>query len=112
MHELSIVAALIDLCEENMRVNNASSVDEVHVKIGKLSGVEVDLFKSCFETFKLESPCKNAKLFVQIPPLVVRCEACSFEGEISENVFACPKCGEKLEVIEGEELFLQSLVLS
>lgn len=63
MHELSIVESLIELCEENALNNKACNVQEIYVKIGRLSGIEVDLFKRCFETFKENSNiCKNAIL--------------------------------------------------
>ena len=65
MHELSIVESLVELCEENALNNKACNVQEIYVKIGRLSGIEVDLFKRCFETFKENSNiCKNAKLFI------------------------------------------------
>lgn len=70
MHELSIVESLIELCEENALNNKACNVQEIYVKIGRLSGIEVDLFKRCFETFKENSNiCKNAKLFIELAPL-------------------------------------------
>lgn len=113
MHELSIVGALIDLCEENARKNKAKSVDEVYVHMGVLSGVEKELFSSCFETFKQGGVCKNAKLFIKVVPLHGVCKDCGFSGVLKENVFLCPKCHSKeFRLDGGEELFLQSLVMS
>lgn len=52
MHELSIVESLIELCEQNALKHNAKLIKEIQVKVGRLSGVEIELFKRCFETFK------------------------------------------------------------
>lgn len=113
MHELSIVSSLIELCEENARANCAQNIEEVHVKIGCLSGVEPTLFKTCFESFKEQSLCKNAKLFMQISKLRIYCDVCKEEFELNENVFLCPKCkSSDIKVIAGEELYLMSLVMS
>ena len=37
MHELSVVAALIELCEDNARAQNAAQISEIHTKIGRAS---------------------------------------------------------------------------
>ncbi|TKX32708.1 hydrogenase maturation nickel metallochaperone HypA [Campylobacter aviculae] len=113
MHELSIVESLIDLCEENALANNAKDIQEIYVNIGRLSGVEVDLFKRCFETFKENSQfCKNAKLLIELAPLEILCLKCSQNSILEQNVFKCPKC-ESIEykITQGEDLHLMRLVM-
>jgi len=113
LHELSIVEALINLCEDNARANNASKIDEVYVKIGRLSGIETQLFERAFETFKQKTMCENARLFIKLAPLLARCENCGFNGELKENVFLCPKCSSsELKIIDGEDFYLMRLVMS
>ncbi|TKX31995.1 hydrogenase maturation nickel metallochaperone HypA [Campylobacter estrildidarum] len=113
MHELSIVESLIDLCEENALANQAKNIQEIYVKIGRLSGIEVDLFKRCFETFRENSPfCKNAQLFIEFAPLEILCLKCNQNSILEENVFKCPYC-ESIEykIIQGEDLHLMRLVM-
>ncbi|MFY4755779.1 hydrogenase maturation nickel metallochaperone HypA [Campylobacter jejuni] len=113
MHELSIIESLITLCEENALNNNAQNVQEIYVKIGRLSGIEVDLFKRCFETFKKNSNiCKNAKLFIELAPLEILCLKCDQTSILEENVFKCSKC-ESIEykITQGEDLHLMRLVM-
>ena len=52
MHEYSIVQSLIDLAEENARKNNAKKVTKLEIKVGVLSGVEIPLLETAFNTFK------------------------------------------------------------
>ncbi|MBK2001195.1 MULTISPECIES: hydrogenase maturation nickel metallochaperone HypA [Campylobacter] len=113
MHELSIVESLIDLCEENALVNNAKDIQEIYINIGRLSGVEVDLFKRCFETFKENSQfCKNAKLFIEITPLEILCLKCDQKSILKENIFKCPCCSSiDYKIIQGEDLHLMRLIM-
>ncbi|HEC1764090.1 TPA: hydrogenase maturation nickel metallochaperone HypA [Campylobacter lari] len=110
MHELSITESLLELCEEYAQ---RKVIEEVHVKIGRLSGVEPPLLQRSFETFKENSPlCKNAKFIMHIQEVVVECQKCHFSGVLENNIFWCPKCGDKdLKIIDGEELYLMQLVL-
>ncbi|HEB9335988.1 TPA: hydrogenase maturation nickel metallochaperone HypA [Campylobacter coli] len=113
MHELSIVESLIELCEENAFAHKVKSVQEIYVKIGRLSGIEVELFRRCFETFRENSElCKNAKLFIELAPLEILCLKCDQTSILEENVFKCPKC-ESIEykISQGEDLHLMRLVM-
>lgn len=110
MHELSITESLLELCEEYAQ---GKIVEEIHVKIGRLSGVEVSLLERSFETFKENSLlCKNAKFITHLQEIIVECEKCHFKGILKNNIFWCPKCEDKnLKIIDGEELYLMQLVL-
>ena len=111
MHELSIVSSLIELCEENARTQNATQINEIHTKIGVLSGIEKEQFKLCFESFKYGTMCENATLFMQDEALQGECE-CGFGGELEERSFYCPKCkGENLKITAGEDFYLMRLVM-
>lgn len=112
MHELSIVASLIELCEENARKQKASQISEIHTKIGVLSGIDKEQFKLCFESFKQGTMCENARLFMEDEALFGVCE-CGFKGKISGNSFFCPKCGaNSLKITAGEEFYLMRLVMN
>ncbi len=113
MHELSIVESLIGLCEENALNSNAKNIQEIYVKIGRLSGIEVDLFRRCFETFRENSElCKNAKLFIEISPLEILCLKCDELSILEENVFKCPKCQSvEYKITQGQDLHLMRLVM-
>ena len=113
MHELSIVEALITLCEENAFKNKAESVNEIYVKIGRLSGIETELFERCFETFKENSRlCKNAKLFIENAVLEILCLKCNQTSILEKNIFKCPKCQSvDYKITQGEDLTLMRLVM-
>lgn len=110
MHEYSIVQSLLDSCEENAKANNAVKVTKVVVKIGVMSGVEPDLLKTAFDTFKEKTVCESAEFVINIQKVKVRCRSCEEENELAKNEYLCPKCqSSDLNIIDGEDMYLMSL---
>ncbi len=110
MHEYSIVSSLINMCEKYAKENSATKVTKLYVKIGKISGVEPELLKVAFDTFKNESICFDSELVMDIEDVVIKCLDCKTESVIQIKSFECPKCGsENFSIIAGEEMLLMSL---
>jgi hydrogenase nickel incorporation protein HypA/HybF len=112
VHEYSIVQSLIDLSEENAKKNNAKKITKLEIKVGVLSGVEVDLLETAFNTFKEGTICEDAEFIIHIQPIVVKCRECNQENSLEKNEYSCPNCNsQNLEVLDGEEMYLMSLEL-
>ena len=112
MHEYSIVGALIAQCEQHALENRAYSIARVVIKIGVMSGVEPELLKTAFETFKLDGICKNAELEMQFQPLVIHCSDCDTRTQLEERNLICPECKSfNTRLTEGEEMLLMQLEL-
>ena len=112
MHEFSIVDSLLHLAEEHAVKNNAKKVTKLEVKIGVLSGVEPDLLKTAFETFKEGTICEDAEFIMNIQPVVIKCKKCGFEGTLKKDEYLCPSCSSnEIEITDGEEMYLMSLEL-
>ncbi|MEA2111270.1 MAG: hydrogenase/urease nickel incorporation protein HypA [Campylobacterota bacterium] len=112
MHEYSIVQSLLDSCEENTRANNATKVVKVVVKIGVMSGVEPELLKTAFDTFKEKTVCEEAEFIMNIQQVLVRCRDCLSENELQSLEYTCPDCQSvNLEILDGEDMFLMQLEL-
>ncbi|QBF83709.1 hydrogenase/urease nickel incorporation protein HypA [Shewanella maritima] len=110
MHEYSIVLALIEQCEQHAAQHQADSIKRVSIKVGVLSGVEPDLLKTAFDTFKEEGICKGAELEMHIQPLVLHCQDCDSKQEIGEYNIICPKCqSSNTRVLDGEDMYLMQL---
>jgi hydrogenase nickel insertion protein HypA len=110
MHEYSIVQALMEQVETLARENGAEEVSKVVVKIGVMSGVEPHLLEIAFDTFKEKSICDNAEFVLNLQPLTIRCLECDTQSELEEIYYRCPQCESlKVEVVDGEEMFLMSL---
>lgn len=110
MHEYSIVQSLIELCEENAKVYNAAKIYKVIVKIGVLSGVDPHLLKIAFDAFKEETICNDAKLIINMQPLVIQCNVCGSKSELKKIIYKCRQCGDvNVEVVDGKEMYLMRL---
>ena len=111
MHEFSIVSSLMLLIEEYAREHNAKKVAKVVVGIGKLSGVEPDLLKIAFDTFKERTICEEAQLVMEIEDVALKCRDCLKETTLREKLSRkCPHCGSlNTEIIRGQDLLLKSI---
>jgi len=112
MHEYSIVDSLLQLAEENARKHNAKSVTKLEIKIGVLSGVETDLLKTAFDTFKEGTMCENAEFIMHIQPVVVECKECGKVSELKKDEYLCPLCNSPhIKITDGEDMYLMSMEL-
>ena len=110
MHEYSIVASLIDLCEKEAKKNHAKAIKRLEIRVGRLSGIEIHFLEQCFDTFKEETICRNATLVVELCEVVLLCETCHEQSVVSGNHFICPKChSEDVSMIGGQELHVKSI---
>jgi len=77
-----------------------------------MSGVEPDLLKIAFETFKEGTMCEGCEYIQNIQKLKIRCLKCDSVSELERYEYACPKCQSvDVEVIDGEDMFLMQLEL-
>lgn len=101
MHELSIAVSLVDIAlaeAERCRGN----VVAVHVRLGPLSGVEIDALQSAYRSACDNSPLAGSRLIVHEVPVIAWCEACGMEREIgSIQRLACPVCGMPTPDVRG-----------
>ena len=112
MHEYSIVQSLLNQCEDNAKANDATKVLKVVVKIGVMSGVEPDLLKTAFDTFKQDTICENCEYIQNIQKVKIKCHNCNKESTLEKNEYMCPNCEcVELDVIDGEDLMLMQLEL-
>lgn len=110
MHEYSIVASLIDLCEKEAQKHHAKAIKTLVLSVGRLSGVEPHFLEQCFDTFKEETICQNATLVLELCDVVLACQACHETSVVKENHFICPNChSEDVLMIGGQELHVKSI---
>lgn len=112
MHEYSIVQSLLDSCDENVKVNNATKAVKVVVKIGVMSGVEPGLLQTAFDTFKEKTVCEDAEFIINMQNIIVKCQDCSQESTLTKLEYCCPQCeSTNLTILDGEDMYLMQLEL-
>jgi len=110
VHEMSIVAGLVEVLEEKAKEAGATRVTSVKLRVGEMSGVVPELLSSAFEAYKKGTIADGATLEIDVVPVRPRCRSCGGTSWREEAGFICAACGSRdLEVVEGRELVLERL---
>jgi hydrogenase nickel incorporation protein HypA/HybF len=108
MHEYSIVQALFSEIEQEVERRGATAVRRVQVILGELSGVEPELFRTAYETFRERTICDGAVLELAVSPAAWGCSRC---GRLLARgqPLRCPDCRLPATLTAGDEILLQSI---
>jgi hydrogenase nickel incorporation protein HypA/HybF len=111
MHELSIVASVVDTVTESLAAYKGARVVEVRLRVGALASVVVDSLEFCWGIATEGTALEGARLVVKTLPVVMHCAPCGRDVEL-EGVqsFRCPICGEPCaDLRQGRELEIDSI---
>jgi hydrogenase nickel incorporation protein HypA/HybF len=107
MHELSLCRSIVEI---SLRYARGRPVAVVRVKIGHLRQVVPATLQSCFAIVVAETELAGAVLEVLEVPAEVRCRDCGRVTMLDRFELRCGECGgNDLEVVAGEEFFVESL---
>jgi hydrogenase nickel incorporation protein HypA/HybF len=113
MHETAIVAGLMRILEQQATRHGATAISRVVVKVGRLRAVEPQQLRACFEMFAEGTIADGAELVVEAIGVRGRCRGCATEFDVPRYRFVCPACaGSDIDVIQGQELFIESFEAS
>src|SRR5512141_243560 len=93
MHEYSIVQSLVDSVESIAGEHVGGTVHHVYVDIGELAGVDCDLLKIAYDTFRSGTICANAPLTIERIEARWHCPRCQ-TGIARGAVLRCTTCGQ------------------
>ncbi|MGB9378090.1 MAG: hydrogenase maturation nickel metallochaperone HypA [Mycobacteriales bacterium] len=106
MHELSVTQSVVDAVIDRM---GEAEVTSVLLEIGKLSGIEPDSVKFCFEIVASGTTLENASLEIVELPGQGRCRACHEVLTIDDRILLCTCGSADVEVLGGAELRIRSV---
>jgi hydrogenase nickel incorporation protein HypA/HybF len=108
MHEYSIIQSLFERIEAEAASHRARSVERVVIRIGELSGVEVELLETAYLTFREGTICAHAPLEIGSVPAHWVCRAC---GAVLPRgqVLRCQVCGGAGRLEQGDEILLERI---
>lgn len=113
MHELSICQSMLKQVSVIAREHQASSVMQITLRVGPLSGVEPKLLQSAFPLASAGTIADEATLLIESLPIRVQCRSCGQQSEVSPNRLTCHHCGDyKTQLISGDELLLANVELT
>lgn len=105
MHEYSIVSALVDGVLAAVAGHPGAVVRRVHVQIGELAGVEIELLRTAFTTFRDHTVCENAELAIHPVAADWRCPACNRSIPVGAAL-RCPDCHRPAKLVAGDDITL------
>ena len=114
MHELSLMASVMDIAWEELSRHGATRLTLLRIRHGVLDQVQPDAMRMAFEAMTAGTPHEGAKLELVEEPLRLSCCMCGHEFSPADRnaLYApCPACGETVpfSVIGGEGIFLDHL---
>ena len=109
MHELSIAESVVQVASRHAE---GRRVTKVYLKVGHLRQVVPSALAFSFELVAHGTPAEGAKLEMQQVPATGVCKECGEESCLDAFPLQCRSCrSHDLEIIEGEELLVESLEL-
>jgi len=113
MHEYSICIALLEQVEQITQQHHAERVKKIILKIGPLSGVEAELLQHAWPLAAADTVAEHAELIVETERVVIKCNQCGTESEVSPNCLLCTACGNfQTRLVSGDEMILASVELT
>jgi hydrogenase nickel incorporation protein HypA/HybF len=114
MHELSIVASVVDTVTESLAAlpdaSKGARVLEVRLRVGVLASVVVDSLEFCWGIATEGTALEGSRLVVKTVPVVMHCAVCAADVELKGlQSFRCPRCDEPCsDLRQGRELEIES----
>jgi hydrogenase nickel incorporation protein HypA/HybF len=111
MHELSIVASIVDSVTESLEAYPGARVEEVRLRVGALASVVVESLEFCWGIATDGTPLAGARLLVKTVPVVMHCAACDADVELDGvQSFRCPRCNAPCsDLRQGRELEIEAI---
>ncbi len=111
MHELSIVASIVESVTESLAAYPGARVKEVRLRVGALASVVQESLEFCYGIATEGTALEGSVLVVNIVPVVVRCGPCGQDVPLeSLQSFRCPRCGAPAnDVRQGKELEIEAI---
>ena len=112
MHEMSIVASIVDIAEDEARKANANKITEVELDIGTISGIELEALNFAFMALKPKTMLKNAEIKINKIQAISKCLKCENEFETEDVFTLCPKCDSyETMILQGKEMKVKSILV-
>jgi hydrogenase nickel incorporation protein HypA/HybF len=107
VHELAIAESVVRIAESHAE---GRRVTKVYLKAGHLRQVVPSALAFSFELVAQETSVEGAELVLEEVPATGKCRACGSESRLESFPLQCKACGGfDLEIVAGEELYVESL---
>ncbi|MGC9319121.1 MAG: hydrogenase maturation nickel metallochaperone HypA [Armatimonadota bacterium] len=120
MHDISAAQGIARTVLEAAAERDAERVERVRIVLGAMQMIDPEQLQFWLAQILRGTIGEGAEIEIERRPLMIRCEACGYEGEVEVPedpiyhlmAFApiCPECGsDQLRVLGGDECIVQSI---
>lgn len=110
MHEMSLAESVLQLIEDAAVREGFRHVRSITLEIGRLSAVEPDAMRFCFDAVIRGSIAEGASLEIVEQPGGGWCAQCGEQVEVDDRIAQCPKCGGfQVTLNRGTDMKLKAL---
>ena len=110
MHEMALAEEVLQIVQDAAWRKGFRQVRTLRLEIGRLSSVEPEAMRFCFEVAARDSLAAGARLEIIETDGVAWCYECAEQVALAELGAACPRCGGyRLRVTAGTEMRVKEL---
>ena len=107
---------------EQVEEEELARTEIVHLRLGELKILSKEALSRAYQMITAESLLQGSALEFEDVPVKVCCASCGFSGGVdydddaafhfSTPILSCPRCGGKVEVVQGKELEVRRLTVA
>jgi|TARA_Y100000310_G_scaffold345560_1_gene466646 hydrogenase nickel incorporation protein HypA/HybF len=115
MHELQVTEQILEVALKHTEGQDVSRIVNIHLRIGELSDLEEEWIQHYFDYLSKGTLAEEAKLKIEKVPIVLECEDCGANFEVSKQELSdanCPECDDgesSWNLISGREYTVTNL---
>jgi len=119
VHEVSVMASIVEAVLEELKKHDVEKVEEVHMVIGELTFLGKEQLEFAYEIVTRGTILEGSKLVMADEKVQVLCRSCGYSGGVEyvsgggqDHVIpnlSCPKCSSMVEVTKGKSCAVTSL---
>ncbi|HEX3985065.1 MAG TPA: hydrogenase maturation nickel metallochaperone HypA [Acidobacteriaceae bacterium] len=112
MHEVGIASSILEASLAETARRRGARLTAIGVRVGVLSGVDVDALRFAFECIVADTEEQNVVFTVEACPRVNGCDECGHEFDSPSNArfsdAPCPRCqSQRTRFVSGDQLDLK-----
>lgn len=111
MHEMSVIAHIIDTLDNFAQRNNIGEIQTVVLQVGAVSGVIPEFVHECWApAVYFSKHMKKATVEIEEIPAIGRCRDCGHEYDMQKHEGICPQCkSSHWQELSGSELIIKEV---
>ena len=101
---MSVAEGILKIAFDVMNQNHCSKISAIGLRLGEMSGVELEALRMAFDVLTRNSPAEHAELKIERIPIIAECNQCGKSFRVERFNFFCSECGGVLILKSGREL--------